>query len=162
MFCPKCGKPDQSPETYCRQCGVYLPDIDKPGKAPTPPEQHLLVNAVLTSLSIVVSLGLAFVLYSMNLALPETRTIVYIATGLLIAMSIWQGQALWRTIRISEQLKRSKAPRESIQNPELAIPETGRHLADADLEDFVPASVTDRTTKQLSKKLSSRSSQPKH
>jgi hypothetical protein len=28
MFCPKCGSADQKAESYCRQCGEWLPDID--------------------------------------------------------------------------------------------------------------------------------------
>ena len=27
MFCPKCGKSDQKENSYCRQCGEYLPDV---------------------------------------------------------------------------------------------------------------------------------------
>ena len=30
MFCPKCGTGDQRPESYCRRCGEWLPDIDAP------------------------------------------------------------------------------------------------------------------------------------
>ena len=28
MFCPKCGAEDQSPESYCKRCGDWLPDIN--------------------------------------------------------------------------------------------------------------------------------------
>ena len=44
MFCPKCGKSEQSPETYCRQCGNYLQDYTKPAKRENTPEQHLKAN----------------------------------------------------------------------------------------------------------------------
>jgi len=27
MFCPKCGAADQTPDSYCRQCGEWLPDL---------------------------------------------------------------------------------------------------------------------------------------
>jgi hypothetical protein len=33
MFCPKCGASDQRPESYCRRCGEWLPDIDAPTQA---------------------------------------------------------------------------------------------------------------------------------
>ena len=26
MFCPKCGKADQAPDSYCRSCGNFLVD----------------------------------------------------------------------------------------------------------------------------------------
>lgn len=27
MFCPRCGVADQTPDSYCRQCGEWLPDL---------------------------------------------------------------------------------------------------------------------------------------
>ncbi len=27
MFCPKCGNSGQAPDSYCRQCGEWLPDL---------------------------------------------------------------------------------------------------------------------------------------
>ncbi|MFZ1699252.1 MAG: hypothetical protein WBO10_13790 [Pyrinomonadaceae bacterium] len=27
MFCPKCGSAEQTPDSYCRQCGEWLPDL---------------------------------------------------------------------------------------------------------------------------------------
>src|SRR5215203_4420569 len=27
MFCPKCGKSEQSPDSYCRSCGEFLTDL---------------------------------------------------------------------------------------------------------------------------------------
>ena len=33
MFCPKCGAGDQRPESYCRRCGEWLPDINAPSQA---------------------------------------------------------------------------------------------------------------------------------
>jgi hypothetical protein len=28
MFCPKCGADNQIPESYCKRCGEWLPDLD--------------------------------------------------------------------------------------------------------------------------------------
>jgi len=28
MFCPKCGSGDQTPESYCKRCGEWLPNVD--------------------------------------------------------------------------------------------------------------------------------------
>jgi uncharacterized membrane protein YvbJ len=41
MFCPKCGNPNQRPETFCCQCGIFLPDYDKLRRKETSPEEHL-------------------------------------------------------------------------------------------------------------------------
>lgn len=149
MFCPKCGNPEQKPETYCRQCGIFLPDLEKSGKTPTPPERHLLINTVLSSMSIVVSLVLAFVLYSMNLGLPETRLIVYLAVGFLIAMSAWQIQMLWRTILLKKQLEKSK---QRANPPAIDSVEREKKLEAAEFENVVPATVTERTTRELTAK----------
>jgi hypothetical protein len=27
MFCPKCGSADQTPESYCKRCGEWLPNV---------------------------------------------------------------------------------------------------------------------------------------
>ena len=67
MFCPKCGKSDQSPETYCRQCGNYQNDFDKPAKKTTTPEQHLTANTVLSLMTAITSLTLAISLYAIFL-----------------------------------------------------------------------------------------------
>ncbi len=29
MFCPKCGTADQIENSYCRNCGEFLPDLTK-------------------------------------------------------------------------------------------------------------------------------------
>ena len=144
MFCPKCGNADQTPETYCRQCGIFLPDIDKATKNETPPETHLLVNSVLSVFSIVVSLALAFTLYSMNIRLADSEVIIFIVAGFLLAMAIWQVTILYRTSQVKKFIKKNKR-----EPPSLAQPESVR-LNPADFSDSVPASVTDRTTRQLS------------
>lgn len=159
MFCPKCGKADQSPETYCRQCGIFLYDIEKARKIETPPEKHLMINTVLNSMSIIVSMALAFILYSMNLNLPETRFIVYLAVGFLIAMSAWQIQTLWRTVQLKKQIKTHRRQPMDI-TPDSGIT-TDKLLEKPDFENMVPASVTDRTTKHLAE-TKIKSSQTEH
>src|SRR5262245_607511 len=98
MFCPKCGNPDQAPETYCRRCGVFLPDLSKPGKAPVRPEDHIKANAFLSALSMVTSFTLAILLYWRFLGRPDTPMVIYVTGGFLIAMGCWQVQTLWRTL----------------------------------------------------------------
>lgn len=145
MFCPKCGNADQTPETYCRQCGVFLPDIDKAIKTETPPETHLRVNSVLNVFSIVVSLALAFTLYTMNIRLADSEVIIYIVAGFLLAMAIWQIHIAYRTSQLKKFIRKNKR-----EKPTLPQPETVR-LYPADFSDAVPTSVTDRTTRQLAK-----------
>ncbi|MEJ7623062.1 MAG: zinc ribbon domain-containing protein [Pyrinomonadaceae bacterium] len=149
MYCPKCGESDQTPETYCRQCGIFLPDIDKPTRRETPPERHLLISTVLNIFSILVSLTLAFILYSMNIRLADSAVIIYVVAGFLLAMAIWQVQILYRTAKLKKFIKKNKTQREAAMT---GATEATKSLGAADFLDIVPASVTERTTKNLSTK----------
>ncbi|MGE3467800.1 MAG: hypothetical protein AB7J13_12790 [Pyrinomonadaceae bacterium] len=149
MFCPKCGKADQSPETYCRQCGIFLPDLDKAVKKPIPPQQHVTANIVLSSMTIVVSFALAMLLYTILGFRPGTHPLIYITGGLLIAMGFWHVQTLWRAILLRKHFKKSERSQDAIQT---SAATTANLLEEADFENIVPASVTDRTTKHLAEK----------
>lgn len=146
MFCPKCGKSEQSPETYCRQCGIFLPDLSKPVKLPLPPEEHIKANIVLSSMTIVASFTLAILLWSMLAFRENTHPLIYVTAGLLFAMGIWHIQTLWRTLLLRKHLKKSKPPQESVLEDGSA---TGKLLEQADFENVVPPSVIDHTTKHL-------------
>lgn len=152
MFCPKCGKPDQTSETYCRQCGTFLPDLTKPLKRPIAPEVHVRANTVLSAMTIVTSFTLSILLFSLFLGRAGTPPIIYITAGLLTAMGFWHVQTLWRTLLLRKHFK--KGPRSSVQNeiePDRAV-ETDKLLQPPNFDDHVPASVTDRTTTLLESK----------
>jgi hypothetical protein len=156
MFCPKCGKSDQSPETYCRQCGNYLHDYDKPAKKTTTPEQHLTANTVLSLMTAITSLTLAILLYSIFLGKPDTPIIIYITAGFLTAMTAWQIQTFWRSLLLRKHFKKQKpesANQLSGSNESQYIPAmpTKELLNEADLTNIVPSSVTENTTKNLIK-----------
>ncbi|MBX7054098.1 MAG: hypothetical protein K1X36_04005 [Pyrinomonadaceae bacterium] len=158
MFCPGCGNADQIPESFCRQCGIFLPDLTKPIKGPVPPEQHLTANLVLGSMTIAVSFSLA-VLLSVFLGFrPDTNPLIYVTAGLLIAIGCWHVQTVWRTILLKKHLKTR------FGHEELVLPgsfQTGKLLNVAELSNAVPASVTEDTTSELSRS-AIRSSQSQH
>ena len=151
MFCPKCGKADQSPETYCRQCGVFLPDLSKPLVAITAPEQHVKANLVLGSMTVITSFTLAVLLYVFFLGLPEAPPVIYVMFGLLIAMGMWHIQTVWRSLLLRKHFKESKVRREQSVDPNSPSigNDTKKMLEKADFDKYQPASVTDRTTRQL-------------
>jgi hypothetical protein len=140
MFCPKCGKSDQAPEAFCRGCGTYLPDLNKPVKGPVTPQQHVTANIVLSSMSIAAGITMAILLWTILGFRPETHPLIYVAASLFMAMAIWHVQTLWRSILLRKQIKQSR--------PETPKPKTPE-LPNANFEDFVPASVVDRTTRDL-------------
>jgi hypothetical protein len=160
MFCPRCGKAEQLPETYCRQCGLFLPDLSKPVKRELPPEDHLKANTVLSSLTIIVSFTLSFLLFAV---VPDKHPLIYVTAGLLIAIGAWHIQTFIRTQQLKKQWKR-RTPLTEIQ---AASPETqptfksasaAKLLDQADFENTLPASVTEYTTRHLAERLKSKSS----
>jgi hypothetical protein len=158
MYCPRCGKSEQLSETYCRQCGIFLPDLLKPGKRELPPEDHLKANTVLSVMTIVVSFTLSILLFAI-LGGSETHPLIYTTAGLLIAIGAWHIQTLIRTLKLKKQWKR-RTPLADIQGAEIGTPlpgtqpvfaavATGKLLDEANLADAVPASVTENTTRHL-------------
>lgn len=157
MFCPKCGKADQKIETYCRQCGTFLPDFEK-SKKPITPEAHLTANSVLSLMTAVVSLSLGIVLFSIFLPKEGTPVIIYVTAGFLLAMCAWQVQTFIRTLMLKKHFKR---PQPQSVKPEIEAAETtpldenpvptNKLLNEADLSRAVPSSVVENTTKNLQK-----------
>jgi hypothetical protein len=151
MYCPRCGKPEQAPETFCRQCGLFLPDLSKPVKRELPPEDHLKANTVLNSLTIIVSFTLSFLLFAI---VPDKHPLIYATAGILIAIGGWHIQTLIRTQKLKKQWKR----RVPLSEGQARLPETERAfksastaklLDQADFADAIPASVTENTTRHL-------------
>lgn len=151
MFCPRCGKAEQLPETYCRQCGLFLPDLSKSVKREIPPEEHLKANTVLNSLTIIVSFTLSFLLFAI---IPDKHPLIYVTAGLLIAIGAWHIQTFIRTQQLKKQWKR-RTPLAEIQapspetEPAIKSASTAKLLDQADFEHTPPASVTENTTRHL-------------
>ncbi len=154
MFCPRCAKADQMPETYCRQCGLYLPDFSKPLKRESPPEEHLKANTVLSVMTIVASFTLSFLLFLVLGFRPFTHPLIYATAGILLAIGGWHIQTLIRTTMLKKQWKR-RFPLSEIQagTPETPMAfksaSTAKLLDQADFADAVPVSVTEHTPRQL-------------
>jgi hypothetical protein len=146
------------PETYCRKCGVFLPDLSKPFKPEAPPEQHLKANTVLSILTIVVCAGMATLLYAMLGFRPGTHPLIYVAAGMFIAIGAWHIQTLIRTLKLKKQFKKKIPPAEAetvlVENqPAFEARTTSRLLDRADPADAIPASVTENTTRHLGEKI---------
>ena len=144
MFCPKCGKPDQVEESYCRQCGVWLPDLSKPQRREAPPEEHLRANIVLNAMTIVASFTMAVLLYAIMGFRPGTHPLVYVSAGMFLAIGGWHIQTLIRTVKLRRQLRRRKVT-EPKRTDTLTPPNVGQITAASQ----PPASVTERTTREL-------------
>ena len=151
MFCPRCGKSDQLPETYCRQCGMFLPDLSKPIRREIPPEEHLKANTVLNAMTIIVSFTLSFLLFAV---VPNKHPLIYVTAGLLIAIGGWHIQTFIRTQKLKNQWKRRTPLREiqtapSETQPELKSASTGKLLGEGETAATLATSVTEHTTRHL-------------
>ncbi len=155
MYCPNCGEADQKKKTYCRKCGVYLADFGKISKLQRPVNENFNANTVLSALTGTVSLVLAITLYVMFLGKEGTPVIIYIVAGFLTAMFAWQLQSFLRILQLRKQFKRQSeiiADDEEVQN-ELDTSPIKESLPEANMEDVVPISVTENTTKNLTEKV---------
>ena len=158
MFCPNCGKAEQLPETYCRQCGEFLPDLNKSKKWQRPPEEHIKVNTVLSSMSAIVSITLAILLYSFFLGVEGTPVIIYIVAGFLTAMFFWQAQTVWRNVQLKKHFKKRNLLNEDSTDSAKTQKEfesiaTQKLLKQPDLSNAVPTSITENTTRKLKNKV---------
>ena len=154
MFCPNCGKADQHTESYCRQCGVFLPELSKVVKRETPAEEHLLANIVFNSMTIVSSFTLAILLYAFMGFRTGTHALVYVTAGFLLAIGGWHIQTLARTLKLKKQWKRRHHPIEAAarETPPAFTPAPAAGLLDqANFAGAIP-SVTEDTTTELSEK----------
>lgn len=157
MYCPRCGKAEQMPETFCRQCGVFLPDLSKLVKRELPPEDHLKANAVLSAMTIVVSLTLSILLFAILGSRSDTHPLIYVTAGLLLGICAWHIQTFIRTQKLKKQWKR-RSPLAEIPaalpetQPALEAASTGKLLNQADFADAIPASVTENTTRHLAER----------
>jgi hypothetical protein len=154
MFCPRCGKAEQQPETYCRQCGLFLPDLTKPVKRELPPEDHLKANVVLSAITIIASFTLSILLYAILGFRSNTHPLIYVTASLLLGIGGWNIQTLVRTLKLKKQWQR-RAPLAQIQPP---LPETqpavnsaatAKLLDQANFADPLSVSVTENTTRHL-------------
>ena len=111
MFCPKCGKSDQTPESYCRQCGEWLPDLAKRGRKSfggNSPEESLQISLVLSAMSAVVALVLAILLYSRFFGAPDVPGLIYLTAAFLLAIAGWQASIFYVGIKLRRNLARRR------------------------------------------------------
>lgn len=94
MFCPKCGTADQTENSYCRNCGEFLPDLTKKANLAfggNTPEEQIRINLFLNLLSAIVSIILTISLYwTFGFKSSDVLPIIYIVAAFLLAMSGWQ------------------------------------------------------------------------
>ena len=151
MFCPKCGKSDQQINTFCRNCGTFLPDFDKFKSQENTPEAHFAANATLSVMTAVVSLVFVIALHLTFTGKNGTPIVVYLTIGFLTAIFFWQAQVFWRTRQLKKQFPGLSINKKnwSIEKSLLSQAKGARELNEADLSDITPPNIVENTTKNL-------------
>ncbi len=156
MFCPKCGKADQKENTYCRNCGEFLPDLKVKKKSLSfggdTPEEQIKTNLYLNLLSAFVSLALSIALY-FTFRGQNAPPVIYLATAFLLAMSGWQFSTFYIGLKLRENFSKRRENPETENRAFTESAQTGELLNEANFENVVPNSVTENTTRALSEKV---------
>ncbi|MCO6510562.1 MAG: hypothetical protein J5I65_07185 [Aridibacter famidurans] len=156
MFCPTCGKSDQTENTYCRQCGEYLPDFESGGNMPKSPAEQFKMSLIFNVLSAVAAVGMATALLIYHAGMDDVTPLIWSAISLFYVIGIWQTVSFFnnwklrkRFIRKEKFKKKGKGAEtgklEGSDEPELILPE-------ADPSHAVPSSVVEETTRELEKR----------
>lgn len=98
MYCPRCGRSDQQPESYCIACGIFLPDLDKAQASITSPKTHLNANITLSGMTIVVCLTLIVLNWIFAGNTENIPIMAYVTWGFLFSITAWHIQSLWRAV----------------------------------------------------------------
>lgn len=157
MFCPKCGKDEQTANAYCRNCGEWLPDFNKLTK-PTfgydTPVQNVNTTIVFNIISALFAAFVIFAVYSVAFGFGVPNLGGYYATLLFIAGACVTCIFGWQitSIFISLKLRRRISRREKIEfkHADNLIQASGQNALPADMSNFVaPYRTTEQTTTEL-------------
>jgi hypothetical protein len=152
MFCPKCGKDEQAAEAYCRNCGVWLPDLNKPAKSSfggDTPVQNVNSTIIFNIISALFAAFVIFAIYSV--AFGSSNLSAYHATLLFIAGSFatcifgWQITSVFISLKLRRRISRRKIAFQQSSNLNEASPQN--ILPAADYSSIAqPFGVTENTT----------------
>ncbi len=147
MFCPNCGKSEQIPNSYCRQCGEFLNfkggSISKYG-GNSPLENLSSING-LSLIGAVFSLFAAVWMYATKMNIPF---VLYFAIAILICNAAWHFSNFFVGVKLKRRLKTARQELTQPQN-QVQSAVTKELLPEPDLSGFVPASITENTTREL-------------
>ena len=166
MFCPNCGKAEQTLDTYCRSCGEFLADLSDRFSlinrilGVNTPEKQISVNLIINLVtSVVSSLLLVFLngyfdahYTRIHEPTPPIIYFVYLFLGLVAA---WQFLSFVINLRLKSKFGSRKVGKvsasSSMNENTLSSGTAQKSLPQASFENIAPTSVTEDTTKILDK-----------
>jgi len=155
MFCPKCGKGEQTPDSYCRSCGDFIVD---PGNNASlvnrilgisNPERQVRFTLMIDLVTAIVSGLLLFFLMgyfdgSYKRTGMPTPPIVYLVYVFLGLVSAWQLLSFTVGTTFRKKLSAGKKTAVLANQSQEALPP-------ADHTNVVANSITEQTTRNLDK-----------
>jgi hypothetical protein len=152
MFCPKCGKGEQKPDSYCRSCGEFLVDSSSRSSLVvrilgiSNPERQLNLTLTIDLITAIVSGFLLFSLMGYFDAVEDrtgrpTTPLVYVLYVFLALVAVWQLFSF--TVGTGYKRKLSASKRAQLQSGQQQA------LPPANTEDVVPVTITEDTTRKL-------------
>jgi len=147
VFCPNCGKGDQQPAGYCRQCGSLQPDPAQPFHFPHLSRSSVRTSTVANCFAALASFIVAFFLYTVVLGIGG-GLVIHALAWVSILVGIWCAIAAWKSFQVEKDFRiaSNKGPASASK---LRPAVTDKLLEEPDFEQFVPPSVTDGTTSRL-------------
>lgn len=162
MFCQNCGKGKQETNTYCRQCGEFLPELRKKGGSghPKTPDDQIKMSITFNLMSAISGFGVGVLLLISHLNRDNTHFSVFVGMSLLFTIAAWQTASFFNNVKLRRRFKRRKEntnPSQDISQNAVETNESKKLLNQPDLENVVPISITEGTTKNLKEKVKRRS-----
>ncbi len=154
MFCPKCGSGDQTENSYCRSCGDYLFDYENMRRRGFSAKTSL----VLSFSSSIISIIMAIALYATHLGKDNVHPLIYVSAALFTVIGIWQGINVMTGLNLRKQFLKRKQTSDKAAAVVAEPAKNVEALNEANFENFVHASVTEKTTAKLRQKIGQRSS----
>ena len=160
MFCPNCGKAEQAPESYCRNCGEFLADFS--GKSyllnkvlgGQAPETQVTVNMIINLVTALISallLGFLNGFYDAQYARTQESAppVLYLVYIFLALVTVWQVLSFLIGMRLRSKIS-GRRTADKATTPSIAANEA-RQLPEDGLEklDSVASSITEDTTRAL-------------
>ena len=149
MFCPNCGQADQNPDTYCRQCGKYLNDPESRGSTrQQTPQDQFNVSIAFNLLTAIFSIAMAIALIVVHAGEEDIHGVIYAVIVSFGVIAAWQVVSVINNFKLKNRFKNSSET--EVDAARLTTDLKTKELPEADLENIVPASVTEKTTRDLS------------
>lgn len=165
MFCPNCGKAEQTENSYCRSCGEFITFLSNKFDffykcfGVNTIEKQVAAGLILNAVVLLSSVILFILLQGhfdggANKNPPiETPRIIYIVYAFLISVSFWQLLNIILGLNIKAKLPHRKNEENKLNYnaPDNKLADSAKRdfLPPADFSNVVPASIVDNTTNKL-------------